>query len=336
MADEIWTAAHQGDPMDDDRLLAYALGLDDDPELARAAAADDELARRLETVRAEVQEVAAGVRAAVPAPDDSYTDLSDARWAGLQEYFTPAQERPTKAKGSWRWLRVLAPVAVVALAVAVGVTVIERQSGQSSTSVAERSAKSGDALGTSGGSAVNGAPVVDDSSLPTQNGGGSAASSGAAAVATGPSAFAASPAPEPSTPLSRLVALRDQMNDFALVVLATAEQASDGFQDFVVVRVLHGEGPKLLHLKLAGRLADVGRLHLLMLEPLSESATTPAPESSAQAGGDWAQEATATAVATAEAMLLTSAVPVVYTYGGDMAVARELPEGVDPGAVTVP
>lgn len=327
MADELWTGVRPGDPMDDDRLLAYVLGLDDDPELVRAAADDDELGHRLETVRAQVDEVASGVRAAVPVPDDAYTDLSDARWAGLQEYFEPARERRGRGAGR-RWLRVLAPVAAVALAVAVGVTVIERQSGQSSTSVAERSAKSGGDLGTSGGSAVQGAPVNDSSSLPAQAGGGSV-------VASGPAAYTA-PVPEPSTPLSRLVALRDQMNDFALVVLATAQQASDGFQDFLVVRVLRGDSPPTLHLKLAGRLADVGRLHLLMLEPLAESEASPMPESSPEAGTGWAQEASSTVVATAEAMMLTSAVPVVYTYEGDMAVARELPDGVDPGAVTMP
>jgi hypothetical protein len=333
MADGLWTGARPGDPIDDDRLLAYVLGLDDDPELVRAATEDEELGRRLETVRAEVDEVAAGVRAAVPAPDDAYTDLSDARWAGLQEYFAPAPERRGRSAGR-RWLRVLAPVAVVALAVAVGVTVIERQAGQTSTSVAERSAKSGSDLGTSGGSAVQGAPVNDSSSLPAQAGGGSVVASGPSAQA-GQAAFTA-PVPEPSTPLSRLVALRDQMNDFALVVLATAGRASDGFQDFLVVRVLRGNSPATLRLKLAGRLADVGHLHLLLLEPLPESATSPAPESSPETGGDWAQEASSTAVATAEAMMLTSAVPVVYTYEGDMAVARELPDGVDPSSVTMP
>ena len=76
MADEVWNGVRPGDPIDDDRLLAYALGLDDDPELVEAAAADAELGRRLETVRAEVDQVAAGVRAAVPAPDDDYTDLA--------------------------------------------------------------------------------------------------------------------------------------------------------------------------------------------------------------------------------------------------------------------
>ena len=38
---------------DDDRLLALALDLDDDPELVAAAAADEGLRRRLDAVRAD-------------------------------------------------------------------------------------------------------------------------------------------------------------------------------------------------------------------------------------------------------------------------------------------
>ena len=74
-------------------------------------------------MRAEVEQVGAQVRAAVPDPDDDYTDLSDPRWAGLQEFFAPPH--PAKARGlASRWLRVLAPAAVVLVAVAVGLAVI--------------------------------------------------------------------------------------------------------------------------------------------------------------------------------------------------------------------
>ncbi len=281
MADEVWNGVQPGDDMDENRLLAYVLGLEDDPDLEAAADADAVLGRRLETVRAEVDQVAAGVRAAVPTPADDYTDLGDPRWAGLQEYFTPGQERPAKAgRGSRRWLRVLAPVAAVALAVAVGVSVIERQADVSQTSVAERSGKSTDSAGASDESA-GGSGATDGGSQEGASSGG--ALSGATPVAAtaplrSPDAFDAASAgpvvmaggiPVPSGTFERLSALQEQMNDFAVIVLATAQQAADGFQDFVVLRVLRGDSPATLHLRMAGRLADVGRLHLVMLQPFS-------------------------------------------------------------------
>jgi hypothetical protein len=136
--------------------------------------------------------------------------------------------------------------------------------------------------------------------------------------------------------VSRLAALHEQMDDFAVIVLATAQQAADGFQDFVVLRVFRGDSPPVLHLKLAGRLAAVGRLHLVMLDPVSAYAASPLPVA-ASATGDRTGDTTSTAVVVAaEAEMFTSTVPVVYTYDGDMVVARALPEGTDPSTVTLP
>ena len=104
---------------DDDRLLAFALGLDDDPELVAAAAADEGLRHRLDAVHAEVEQVGAQVRAAVPDPDEDYTDPSDPRWAGLQQFFAARRPARTRSRASL-WLRVLAPAAVILVAVAVG------------------------------------------------------------------------------------------------------------------------------------------------------------------------------------------------------------------------
>jgi hypothetical protein len=321
MADEVWTGVRPGDAMDDDRLLAFALGLDDDPELVRAAAGDDALARRLEAVRADVASVKHGVLAAVPNTDDSYSDLSDARWAGLQEYFTSAAEPPAaKSHRPRRWLRVLAPVVAVALAVAVGVSVIERQSGQQ-TDVASRSAKSSESLGTAAG----GAPVAATSALP-----------GYGAASSGGSTSSAGGAPVPAGSYGRLAALHEQMSDFAVIVLATARSASDGFQNFIVVRVLRGNSPKMLRLKLAGRLADVGRLHLVLLRPFSESQSVPLPAASDSAGGVATETSSTAVINVAEAEMLTSTVPVVYTFEGTMAVARELPDGTDAATITLP
>ncbi len=64
MTDErIENGTQPGGGFDDDRLLAIALGLDDDPELLAAAEADAELAGRLASMRADVALIGAQVGA---------------------------------------------------------------------------------------------------------------------------------------------------------------------------------------------------------------------------------------------------------------------------------
>jgi hypothetical protein len=41
-------------------------------------------------MRADVAAIGAQVSAAVPAPEEKYTDLSGDRWSGLREFFEPA------------------------------------------------------------------------------------------------------------------------------------------------------------------------------------------------------------------------------------------------------
>ena len=115
----------------DDRMLAHVMGLQTDPELEAAAATDAVLRRRLETLRAEVAHVTDQVTRAVPGPDELYTDISQPQWAALRPLMEAevhdihSQARPQD--GAWRWLRVLAPVAAVIVALAVGVSVLDRQ-----------------------------------------------------------------------------------------------------------------------------------------------------------------------------------------------------------------
>ena len=108
-----------GAGFDDDRLLAFALGLADDPELVAAAAGDAELRRRLEAMRADVRAVSDGVNAAVPAPDDSYTDLSQERWRGLAPYLQGRRpgRQPRRPRAFFH--RALAPAAALLLVAAV-------------------------------------------------------------------------------------------------------------------------------------------------------------------------------------------------------------------------
>ena len=118
---------------DDDRLLAYALQFDDDVELEQALATDAALRERLLAVRADLGVVEDQVRAAVPAAEQSWADLSAARWDGLRPYVTT---KPAPALRRRRFgLRVLAPVVGVAAvaALAVGLVLAHPGGGSSST-----------------------------------------------------------------------------------------------------------------------------------------------------------------------------------------------------------
>ena len=287
MTDEKTREMTGASAFDDDRLLAFALGLDDDPELLAAAAADEGLRRRLDAVRAEVGQVGAQVRAAVPAPDEDYTDLGDPRWAGLHEFLAPPRPAKTRSRAS-RWLRVLAPAAVVLVAVAVSLAVINDPKG-----------------GTVG---VN-------SSVPAEA--GKAAAGDGLTVGPSPSAS--------ETRNAQAAAFADQVDQFALVVLARAKAASGAFQRFVVVRILKGDGPNTVRLRVADQPADEGRLHLLFLRPRSpvSAGATPTPIPSAP-------------VVTSTLDALAAGEPVLYSYHGETAMARELPAGTDPAAVKLP
>ena len=277
---------------DDDRLLALALGLGHDPQLVAAAAADEGLRRRLDTVRAEVVEVGAQVRAAVPAPSDDYTDLSDPRWAGLQEFF--AAPRPAKTRGgASRWLRVLAPAAVALVAVAVGLAVINDQKN-----------------GTVGvNSSLPAAAKASSEAADAQTGGGVTATGRAAA--------------------DYVQGLRDQLDLYAVVVLAKAQAADGVFQRFVVAKVLRGDSPPVIRLRVADRPADEGRLQLLFLRPHLGGSTEPSAEPTpAPVPGS--------TVATSTLEALAAGVPILYSYQGEAAVLRELPAGTDPASVTLP
>ncbi len=84
---------------DEDRLLAFALGLEDDAELQAALAVDEELRRRLEALQADLGDVGGGLERLVPAPDDTYADPA-ARWGELRPFFAtaPARRRAALAR----------------------------------------------------------------------------------------------------------------------------------------------------------------------------------------------------------------------------------------------
>ena len=229
------------DGFDDDRLLALALGLDDDPELLAAAEDDDALAARLAAMRADVAAIGAQVSAAVPAPEESYTDLSGDRWSGLKEYFEPAPA--AKSRRERRWWRVVAPLAALAvLALFVGIIAVHGGGGSSSSTSSSGEAQTADQAASAQISSGAGFKAVE---------------------------------PQPETAAERIV---DQLDHFGVVVLAQARQATGVLQRFAVLRIFKGDAPKVVELEVDGKPADAGRLHLLMLDPVAatpEASATP-------------------------------------------------------------
>jgi len=317
-----------GGAFDDDRLLAFALGLDDDPELAAAAAADGELGARLETVRAQADAVGARVSAAVPAPGEDYADLSAPRWAALGEFFDAPP--PARSRSS-RWLRVLAPALAVVLALAIGAAIISSRGGghvSMNGSVAAEASKSS----ATGAGAQDGA--TSSSTTATRGAGGG-------------------------------VSLTDQAKRFALVVVARAREASGALQEFAVVRNLKGIAPRLLRLRVAGEPAEAGKLDLLLLSPTGATASqafneppplisvspaatviataTPSPEpapnaaASAQPGAAPASAPPAPSPQAPAAAQWVAAEPTkTFAYHGQVALAQELPPGTDVASLSVP
>ena len=275
---------------DDDRLLAFALGLDDDPQLVAAAAADEGLRRRLGAVRAEIAYVGAQVSAAVPAPDESYSALSDPRWAGLQEFFAAPPAAKTR-RGS-RWLRVLAPAAIALVAVAVGLAVINDQKGGG---------------GAGSDSLSSAAKATSEAAGPLTTAGTNATDRAAADAQT----------------------LSAQLDLYAVVVLAEAKAVSGAFQRFVVVKVLKGDGPDVVRLRVASQPADEGRLQVLFLRPHAGGSVEPSAEATPTPSPGAIED-------TSTLGPLTFGVPVMYSYQGEAAMARELPAGTDPAAVNLP
>ena len=311
-----------GGGFDDDRLLAFALGLDDDLELLAAAEGDAELAGRLAAMLADVALIGAQVAAAVPAPDDGYTDLTGDRWSGLTEFLEPPAGAGA-ARRERRWWRVVVPaMALIVLALAAGIVAVDRGGGFSSSGSSSEVARSSSGAG--------------------QSVGGQTADSGKTAQDTAAQQFA------------------EQLDRFAVVVLARARAATGALQKFAVLRIFKGAAPKVVQLKVDGQPADQGRLHLLMLDPVAAAdnePSSPAPSSpfaspptsppasppASPPGSPFASpEPTGSPVAPSlepsPAYFATAVgrpLAVTYTYHGEATAVRELAAGTDPASVSL-
>ena len=310
---------------DDDRLLACALGLEEDPELLASAAADAGLAARLESMRADVEHIGAQVSAAVPEPDETYTDLSGERWGGLKEFFeAPAAAAPRRKRS---WWQVVAPVAaVLVIAVIVGIVAVQNgtQSATSDSSGAEV-AQSDDAAGGSGSAQSFGEGVTKS---------------------------AATDQTTTSSPTFR-ERFADQLNRFGVVVLARAREVSGAVQKFAVLRIFKGSAPKTVELVVNDDPADRGRLHLLLLDPtaspqpVSPATETPWPLTESPTAGTasplpleespWPDESLSPEPIPTLAAANGPGEPlaVSYTYNGEPTMVREFAAGTDPDTVSL-
>jgi hypothetical protein len=322
MTDERNENGMQPGVYDDDRLLACALGLEEDPELLAAAAADAALAARLEAVRADVTRIGARVSAAVPDPDESYTDLSGERWSDLKEFFDAPAAAPRRRR---RWWQVVAPVAaVLVLALVVGIVAIQNGS---------RSAMSG-----------SGADVARSSD-----------DSGGSVQAYGEGATKSAGASEDTTSSPGLrERFADQLDRFATVVLARARGVSGAVQKFAVLRIFKGRAPETVALVVNDDPADRGRLHLLLLDPTASPEPadaggaqsplplvgSPVPSPASSLPGEESPWPDTTLSPEPIPTLAAADGPgdplaVAYTYNGEPTMVRELAAGTDPDEVSI-
>ena len=243
---------------DDDRLLDYALGIEDDPELAAALSRSARLRERLADLKADLAAIETELRHAIPAPDDSYADPSAARWPRLARAFglsdsATANRRPLRR----RRLAVALLAAALALALLIGVLEVLPHSGGSGNSSSSGASKGADALR---------APLA-----------GEAAPGSQSASAHAPAATAAGTAGSPATVTAIHAA------DFHDVAVVRAGTLIGADQSFSVVRTLKGRPPASFSLTLlsADSAPAAGSLLIAYLRPLataptSSSATPPA------------------------------------------------------------
>ena len=147
---------------DDDRLVAYVLGLADDPELRAAAAEDGALQKHLARIGAELEQVHEQLDLAVPTPDPTWADLSSERWQKLQPYVRTHQ-RTSRRRFGWR---LLAPAltAAAAVALALGIVLSDGDLRTGTRDTAADGAKGVLSSGDQGEEAANGGRTV----LPTE------------------------------------------------------------------------------------------------------------------------------------------------------------------------
>jgi hypothetical protein len=140
----------------------------------------------------------------------------------------------------------------------------------------------------------------------------------------------------------------DQLDRFAVVVLARAREVSGAVQKFAVLRIFKGQAPEMVELAVGDEPADRGRLHLLMLDPTAppevaadESAATESPWPLTESPLPMTESPWPETVSPEPIPSLAAAegpgepLAVSYTYEGEPTMVREFPAGTDPGTVSL-
>jgi hypothetical protein len=295
---------------DDDRLFAFALGLDDDPELAAAADAQPELARRIDQMRAEIGAVTRRLQAAVPTAPDDYSEPSAERWPRLHEFFDTTQgaarRRGRRGRSRGRLAAALAAAALLALAVGIGT--VDLFSGATDSQVATTS---DDAR-----SEAVGAPPADKGMFGSVTGGG---------------------------PI-----VLPEARHFKEVVVARAGEMFDGLQRFEVIRTLKGRIVERVALLVrdGARALPLGSLEILYMRPLHDYVMAGAwdgPDAYGADGGEatGSEPSPITSPAplgveapTGDAVMPTPAAG--YSVGSAQAYVQAVPQGVDVALLSAP
>ncbi len=149
---------------DDDRLLDYALGIEDDPELTAALAHSTGLRERLADLKSDLSAIEDELRRTIPPVDDAYLEPSPDHWPRLARFMVHDDVRRRPRRG--RRLTAGFAAAALVLAVIVGlVSILPRNVSSPNSGLA---AKGGEGLSAAGAPAANGqtpatapaAPVV--------------------------------------------------------------------------------------------------------------------------------------------------------------------------------
>ena len=249
---------------DDDRLLDYALGLEDDPELAAALSRSARLRERLADMTADLAAIEAELRHAIPELDDSYADPGAARWARLQPSFGGSGPAAT-GRRSLRPRRVATVLLAAALALALVIGVVSvLPHGGSSPSGSSNSAGSTGSHATPGSGA---APAYSAA------GGESQTLAGTKAPVAAPNATV----PSTSGNLASVTALHAA--DFRDVAVVRAGAVIGADQSFTVVRVLKGKPPASFSLTLyaTSGAPNAGTLAIAYLRPLTKPSSSAPP-----------------------------------------------------------
>jgi len=244
---------------DDDRLLDFALGLEDDPELAAALSHSARLRERLADLKSDLAAIDAELRRSIPPVGESYTQPDASRWSRLWPFFGRGEAAWRRSLRGRRLAAVLVAAALT-VAVVVGlVAVLPHSSGSSSSGGATKSA------GTAAPHAAAGAQTGTVPAPTTGANGVAAGASGAGAIADEAAAY----------------------RDVAVVRVGPLRGAE---QSYTVVRTLKGSVPATFSLVLRSiqSAPQAGSLAVAYLDPVKASAgvtsLAPAPPEFAFAG----------------------------------------------------